>query len=59
MLKIFYICDKKKECSCSPGCGVDCNHTKDANHALNGPSNDPMNDKRFKHEYGYLVEELK
>lgn len=44
----FYICDQKDKCWKSPGCGKDCFHTTDANHAKNGKSEDPKHDPRFK-----------
>lgn len=34
--KIFYICDKKKNCNKSASCGKYCNHTSDTDHAKNG-----------------------
>ncbi|MBR5299846.1 MAG: hypothetical protein IKU36_06315 [Bacteroidales bacterium] len=32
---VLYICDKKKACNVSPGCGRECNCTTDPAHAAN------------------------
>lgn len=39
--KIFYICDKKKNCNKSASCGKYCNHTSDSEHAKNGEIHTP------------------
>lgn len=56
MIKIFYLCDRKKECSKSLGCGTDCKHTKDVNHALNGPCDVPEFDDRFEYKFNSWIE---
>ena len=33
--EVIYLCDKKKECNKSFGCGEFCNHTTDIRHAVN------------------------
>ena len=35
--RALYLCDQKADCCNSPICGLDCLHTKDVNHAKNGP----------------------
>jgi hypothetical protein len=34
--KIMFLCDQKRECHGSLGCGLSCRHTADQNHAING-----------------------
>lgn len=36
MIKIAYICDRKKKCSCYGSCWNTCFHTQDEFHAANG-----------------------
>lgn len=58
-MKIAYICDKKKRCSKSRGCGGNyCNHTLEPEHALNGICEDPENDERFDRDGEFYVERL-
>lgn len=46
--KVMYLCDKKKECAKSPGCGGEyCHHTFDVAHALHGPCDNPEKSGRF------------
>lgn len=59
MLKVFYICDRKRECHTSPGCGINCKHTRHEQNALYGPSDHPMSDPRFEKKYGALIEREK
>lgn len=33
---IMFLCDRKRECHGSPGCGLTCRHTADISHAKNG-----------------------
>ena len=48
-MKVYYLCNKKQNCCASVTCGGKyCNHTEDVEYALNGPSDDPENDPRFK-----------
>ena len=36
--RVYYLCDKKKECRWGRLCQNEkCKHTKDVNHAVNGP----------------------
>ncbi len=42
---ILYLCDKKKDCAGSGYCGHPCMHTKDVEHAVNGPCKDPVCDR--------------
>lgn len=65
-MQIVYVCDKKKKCANTLGCGspeknnqgIYCNHTLDPNHAKNGVCDNPEESDRFiKHE-DYYEEKL-
>jgi hypothetical protein len=45
---ILYLCDRKQKCSSSYYCKtLECMHTTDPNHALNGPCENPEKSDRF------------
>ena len=45
--KIYrFLCDRKKECSRSLGCGKNCRHTSDPNHMKNNPPGKMLRDWR-------------
>ncbi len=47
--RIFYLCDREKECKRSITCGEEyCSHTEDPEHAKNGKTEHPELDNRFK-----------
>lgn len=44
----LYLCDRKQKCSSSYYCKtLECMHTADPNHALNGPCENPEKSDRF------------
>lgn len=48
--RIFYLCDREKECKRSITCGNGkdhCNHTTDSEHARNGMCDNPEKSDRF------------
>lgn len=54
--RAMYLCDQKKDCNTSPNCGI-CKHTKDINHAKNGPVVNVRDWKKYFDlvEYEHLV----
>lgn len=46
--KIMFVCDRHRECSKDPNCGLSCRHTADSDHALYPVHNNFLRDEHDK-----------
>ena len=46
--KVMFICDRGRECSKDPNCGLGCRHTADQDHALYPIHNNFLRDEHDK-----------